>query len=211
MNRKISLLIKVAAIIAVCMLFYKNGVAQAEGMTDASWMNMADKEIFLEHYENALNQALVNVGEHNLRFHYLAGICYENLEQWDEAINHFQAAIEMKAENERSMAELSYIGLGRALMGSGKYPEAIDVFRIVVQKYYMNVDRYYPRYPNYSDDNKNEIRIIADDAQFAIGECYEKLGDAKKALNAFAMMGRFYPFSRKTLTANEKVAAFLKK
>jgi tetratricopeptide (TPR) repeat protein len=154
---------------------------------------------------------LLPVKNQTLCYHYLMGVAYRYQGNSDEAIDQFRQAITF-TEDEKSMRALSFLNLGQILMQNGKYPEAIDTLRVVMEHYFGKLVLTYPKCPeyNYLDSSQGAIHNIADDAQYLIGECYEKLGDRQGALNAFAKINRFYPFSSKSTDANIKIDEYLK-
>ena len=174
-------------------------------MKDEDLLKYGETQIILGKYKSASDTVLSMVKNPSLRFHFLMGICYENQQKWPEAMEHFQKAVTIDPNNERGMIALSYMGLGRALMATQKFQQAIDMFTIVTKQYHSNLDPDYPRYPNYLDDAGRKIHNIADDAQFFIAECYEKAGESENARNAYAKVSRFYPFSVKLSEANKKL------
>lgn len=190
---------------AFCILF-SDAFAQ---MKDDDLLKYGETQIILGKYKSASDTVLALVKKPSLQFHYLMGVCFEKQEKWQDAIDHFQKATVIDPNNERSMIALSYMGLGRAMMASGQYEQAIESFTIVTTTYYSDLDPDYPRYPNYLDNANQKIHNIADDAQFRIAECYERLGETEKARKAYAKVNRFYPFSAVLSEANDKLASLL--
>ena len=105
------------------------------------------------------------------------------------------------------MRQLSFLGLGECLVSRKDTDEStISVFinslKVITQKYAdSTLHEDYPRYPPYKDKN------IADDAQYLLGKCCEKMGNKKNALAEYAKVCRFYPKldKCKDLSAEKKV------
>ena len=120
-----------------------------------------------------------------MRFHYILGICYRELDQWNKAVDQFKLAIAFPDE-QKSMRVLSKMELGKCYVQLKKYQASIDVFDKIAKENYQILDPDYPRYPNYKDD------IIADDALYFEGKSYLKLGQKNKALECFAKISRYF-------------------
>lgn len=192
----------------MCAFFIFISTAMAQ-MKDEDWLKAGETKIFIGEYKAATDEILIRVSKPSLRLHYLMGIGYENQQKWPEAIAHFQKAVEIDPNNTQSMIALSYMGLGRSLMASAKYEQAIEMFAIVTKQYYRELASDYPRYPNYQESIDIKIHSIADDAQFFIAECYEKMGQMQKARDEYAKVSRFYPYSAKLSEANRKLASLM--
>ncbi len=185
--------------------------AYAQTTTDMDKLNYAEIRILLQKYKSVTDTILVDIQSPSLRYYYLLGVCYKYQSKWPEAIENFQKAIDIDPNNERSMIALSYLGLGQSLMAIGDYEKAIEKLNAVIDQYGGKLERDYPKYPSYVDNVDRKLHIIADDAQMLIAECYEKMGPVgeKEALNAYAKVARFYPFSARLSEANEKLGILL--
>ena len=197
----------VAAIAWTSLLFT---YMPAQDLTDEELMAYVEALIIVGRYQKVTDDVLASAKTPSLQYHYFMGICYNYQEKWEDAAKHFRQAMTFDHVNERSMLELSFMGLCRALLGVGDYHAAIDTFLVVTRRYYANLSSDYPRYPNYLDDSEKNTHNIADDAQYFIGECYDRLGEKERARDAFAKVERFYLFSNKREGAAEHVSHLLK-
>lgn len=189
---------------------YNSAITTGREITETEYMNFAECLIIVEQYAKASDLYLPKVTTPSSRRHYLAGVCFRYQQKWSEAAKEFAAATEISPQDSKSMRALSFLGLGEARMQLAEYNKAISAFETVTRQYYANLHPDYPRYPAFPDDAGRNIHNIADDAQFWIGECYERIGDKNRARNAYAKIKRFYPFSTRLNAANDKVTTLLK-
>jgi tetratricopeptide (TPR) repeat protein len=185
-------------------------VAKTQEISDRLLLIRGEQLIILGRYQEA-SEKLIPVKNHSLWYNYLMGVAYRYQGKTNEAVEQFRQAVTF-TDDEKSMRALSLLNLGQILMEKGKYQEAIDTLKVVTEHYFGKLVLTYPKCPNYNylDKQDGAIHSIADDAQFLIAECYERLGDRQRALNAFADINRFYPFSSTSGDAGKKIDEYLK-
>jgi tetratricopeptide (TPR) repeat protein len=207
LNRRLSIL---PLLFLSLIILLPSSVLKSQEKSDKGILIYGEALILRGRYQEA-SEKLIPVKNHSLWYYYLMGVANRYQGKSDKAIDQFRQAITF-TEDEKSMRALSFLNLGQILMQNGKYPEAIDTLTVVTEHYYGKLILTYPKCPeyNYFDSSQGAIHNIADDAQYLIGECYEKLGDRQSALDAFAKINRFYPFSSKSTDANIKLDECLK-
>jgi len=189
--------------------YEKAFVKNAAELTDTELMNYGESLIMLAQYQTAADTVLSAVKSPSVRRDYLLAVSNKFQQKWEAAIAHFRRVVQTDDNAPQSMSALSLLGLGESLMALQNYRAAADTFEVITRRYYRNLHPDYPRYPGYQDDRGRKINNMADDAQFLQGECYAALGESAAAAEAFAKVGRFYPFSSRLLEANERLRRHL--
>ncbi len=138
-----------------------------------------------ELYTQAINGADSNKNNHELsQKHYRLGYVCAKLDDKDEALNHYQKAVECDPTYLPALE-----GLSQALLNAEAYEEAIKVFQMMLIHH---------------RDSLTESEVV--DIQYQIGDLYLKIGQLDRALREFEKCLKIDPDHPQTLEAMAGIA-----
>ncbi len=171
--------------------------AKQSGKPDEASLALATLAINAGNFEDALQAVAKSRKSHDVKIRDRANIIYAkammNLDQETEAIKELEPIV---ASTQNANLKLEY---ARLLVLVGEYQKAESLFKVLYQQLPNNTDivytlgllnfdmkNYEAARPFFEKLSHNPHEKRADDAQYFLGQIYEKQGDYDKALTAYS-------------------------